>query len=730
VARDPKYDVLFEPVRLGPKTMRNRFYQVPHCNGVGSDRPGSQAAFRAMKAEGGWAVVCTEACFVDLEEDTAPCPISRLADEGDIRNHRHMTDGVHEWNSLAGVELVHLGAFASNLESRGVTFSSSVNTSPWTLTTYTREADEDDIRGLHRLFVEAAKRAEQAGFDIIYVYGSHSVLPMQFLSPYYNRRTDKYGGSFENRARFWIEMFHALKETIGDRCAVASRISVDQILGPAGIESRGEDILRLVELATREGLVDVWDINICDLSDYGEDAGPSRFNKSNHQAPFTTHITAHIKSIADVPVINVGRLTSPDDMLEVVSSGQADIIGAARPSIADPFLPNKIEAGRLVDICECIGCNVCISRHERGVPLVCTQNPTAMEAYRRGWHPERFKPASDSSAVLVVGAGPAGLECARVLGERGYDVHLREAEPEVGGHVREVMRYPGLAEWGRVISYRQARLDMLKNVEVHTGVGAMTASQILDYGAEKIVLCTGARWLGDGFSPVTQVAIPGVDAGLPQFLTPEQVMAGEPVGDRVVVLDADGYYTGASLAEYLADQGKTVSIVTQLPFVAPLTEWTLEVNNLHRMLHEKGIDQYPHHWIDRVEPGNRLKAALYNVHRDGYRRTTTPIAGELPRRAGTEEQVIECDSIVLVTARHPNDGLFTDLKARKESWATAGITGVYMAGDCYAPRQLSEAVFDGHRMAREIDSPHPQRPLPFIRERIVWDEAEPVAAGR
>ena len=147
------------------------------------------------------------------------------------------------------------------------------------------------------------------------------------------------------------------------------------------------------------------------------------------------------------------------------------------------------------------------------------------------------------------------------------------------------------------------------------------------------------------------------------------------------------------------------------------------------MLHEKGIDQYPHHWIDRVEPGNRLKAALYNVHRDGYRRTTTPIAGELPRRAGTEEQVIECDSIVLVTARHPNDGLFTDLKARKESWATAGITGVYMAGDCYAPRQLSEAVFDGHRMAREIDSPHPQRPLPFIRERIVWDEAEPVVAG-
>ena len=428
-----------------------------------------------------------------------------------------------------------------------------------------------------------------------------------------------------------------------------------------------------------------------------------------------------MKSVAKAPVINVGRFTSPDDMVQVIESGQADIIGGARPSIADPFLPKKIEEGRLDDIRECIGCNICISRWERGAALVCTQNPVANEEYRRGWHPEEFDQVEDAGSVLVVGAGPAGSECAHVLGRRGYDVHLVEAESEIGGHVRDVMRYPGMAEWGRITSYRQTQLDKLGNVEVHTNA-RLDTDAVLTYGADKVVLCTGSRWADDGFSHITMAGIPGIDAAAPHFATPDQVMAGKDVGERVVVLDADGYFTGVSLAEMLADQGKQVSIVTQFSDAAPLMEYTLEAPNLHRMMHEKGITQYGGTWVEECEPGNVVKVKLFSLSRDGYKRTVEPRPGEPVRRAGDETKIIDADTVVLVTARLSNNGLYRSLWERRDKWAEEGIAGIYQAGDCYAPRLTGDAIFDGHRLAREFESKNPHRPLPYLRERMIWGE--------
>ena len=427
------------------------------------------------------------------------------------------------------------------------------------------------------------------------------------------------------------------------------------------------------------------------------------------------------KNAAKVPVVSVGRVTSPDEMVQILQSGQADIIGAARPSIADPFLPSKIDEGRTEDIRECIGCNVCLSKWWQVTPLICTQNATSMEEYRRGWHPEKFEQTKDPCSVLVIGAGPAGMECARVLGERGYDVHLREASGEIGGHVKDVQRLPGLAEWGRVVSYRQIQLDKLKNVEVHTGVGEMTADDVLTYGADKVVLATGGSWADNGYSATDNAPIANVDASQAQFLTPEQVMAGKAVGDRVIVLDGDGYYMGVSLAEMLVDQGKEVTIVTQNATVGPITDYTLEGPNLHRMMHEKGIKAITSHWVQEVEVGNEVKMKVYNLYRDGSKRTTDPVAGELPRKAGTDYTELEADSVVLVTGRKANSGLYKDLRARKDEWEKNGVQAIYQAGDCYAPRFISEAVFDGHRIAREFESKNPQRPKPYIRERLLWD---------
>ena len=581
------------------------------------------------------------------------------------------------------------------------------------------ECDEDDIAELIEQYVLAAKRAVDAGFDYIEVIGSESSLPAQFLMSMYNKRRDRWGGSLENRARFWLEVLSAIKRAVGDDAAIGTRIAIDNLMGPAGLELEGEG-LPFVELITREGATDLWNIKLSFFMEWGNDAGPSRFFKAGYQ----TWSTKAVKAVAKVPVVGVNRVTEPDAMVRMIEGGEIDLIGAARPSIADPFLPRKIEEGRADDIRECIGCNICISQFALdGPPLVCTQNATAMEEYRRGWHPEKFAQTKEPCSVLVVGAGPAGLECARVLGMRGYDVHLREAESEVGGHIRYVSRYPGLSEWGRVVSYRENQIAKLGNVEVHTGVGKMAADDILSYGADKIVVAVGAHWATDGvclndYGP----ALTGADASLPQFCTPEQVMAGKETGERVVVVDGDGYFTGAGMAEYLADQGKTVSMVTQFGEVAPYTALTLESPNLQRMLHDKGVATHLLYWVEAIDLTNGVELSLAYAYRDGAEFTLPPKAGVLPRRAGTEVTKVQCDTVVLVTSRVSNRELFSELKARKADWQGNGVQAVYETGDGQTPRFIQMSIFEAHRMAREFETANPQKPLDYIRERQIWGQ--------
>jgi len=712
--RDPKHDILFEPIKIGPKTMKNRFYQIPHCIGAGSEKPGTQAGNRGTKAEGGWGACATEYCSISPESDDTHRVSARIWDQGDVINLRHLTDTLHKHGALASVELWYGGPHAPCMESRAIPIGPGSYASEFENLSYCHEADEDDIKHLTNLYVEAAKRSVQAGFDLVYVYGGHSYLPLQFLSQFYNRRTDRYGGSFENRARFWTETLEAVRKAVGHECGIVCRLAIDTLYGPDGVEAGGDGI-NFIKHVDKLGLVDLWDLNVGDIAEWGEDAGPSRFYKAGHQRPWTDAA----KRITKVPVLGVSRETSPDDMAARIREGRLDIIACCRPSIADPFLPKKIDEGRVQDIRECIGCNVCISRWEiGGPPLICTQNATANEEYRRGWHPEKFAKTKSKESVLVVGAGPAGMECARVLGERGYDVHLREAENEIGGRVRKIVKYPGLSEWGRITTYRQIQLQKLKNVEVHTGVGKMTADQILSYGADKVVLATGAPWSKTGVNCVTHSTVDGIDASLPYICTPEQVMLeGKEVGDNVIVLDADGYFTGVSIAEYLADQGKNVTIVTPLRGVAPYTHFTLEAPNLHRMMYEKKIHEKSLHWVTNVEKG---KATLYYLFRDGYKREAGPTLGKMPRRVGTDTVELKFDSMVVVSARIPNDGIYKQLKTRQSEWEKNDIGGVYLAGDCYAPGLIAQAVFEGHRIAREFESSNPQRPQPWIRERQVW----------
>ena len=409
-------------MRIGPKTLRNRFYQVPHCTGFGVEKPWTQALHRGLKAEGGWASVCTEYCAINPESDEYPYISARLWDEGDVRALRLMTEEAHGHGALAAVELWHGGIHVEARESRTVPLAPSQIASEFEPLVVPKAMELSDIRRTQADWVAAALRAREAGFDIVYVYGSHTYLPTQFLSPRYNHRTDAYGGSFENRARFWLETLELVREAVGDDTAIAIRIAADTLDG-AGIEP--EEGLAFVRAA--EPLVDLFDCVVGGLAGASRlDAGASRFFATGYQLEWT----ARFREATDKPIVGTGLMVDPDVMADVIESGVWNLIGAARPSIADPFLPVKIEQGRYDEIRACIGCNACYALANRGGHLGCTQNATAGEEYRRGWHPERFERAADAGRdVLVVGAGPAGPG----VRDRARQARLRARAPRGRG---------------------------------------------------------------------------------------------------------------------------------------------------------------------------------------------------------------------------------------------------------------------------------------------------------
>jgi dimethylamine/trimethylamine dehydrogenase len=281
------------------------------------------------------------------------------------------------------------------------------------------------------------------------------------------------------------ELIDAVREATHGRCAVALRISLQELRARASdlAESEAHGVIGLLK-----DTPDLFDVKM-DYSAY--DCAASRYTpEGSHRS-----VIDFMKSVTDKPVVGVGRFTSPDTMLAVIKGGVLDLIGGARPSIADPFLPRKIAEGRIEDIRECIGCNLCISSWHDGVPVRCTQNPTAGEEWRRGWHPERL--AQDGAgSVLVVGGGPAGLEAALTLARRGYQVALAEKAREFGGRLKWESRLPGLNQWYRVVDYRLGQLRRLPNVSLYPE-SDLSAPDVQAFGADHVVIATGARWLAE-----------------------------------------------------------------------------------------------------------------------------------------------------------------------------------------------------------------------------------------
>jgi dimethylamine/trimethylamine dehydrogenase len=688
--RDPRYDVLFEPVPLGPVTAHNRFFQVPHCNGMGHAYPSAHAEMRGVKAEGGWAVVCTEEVELHHSTDVAGYIEGRLWDDADIPMHALLVDKVHEHGSLAGIELVHSGMTAANLYVRQPPMGPSHLPVQTTDPVQARRMSKADIADLRRWHRAAVERSLRAGYDLVYVYAAHGLTTLQhFLSRRFNDRTDEYGGSVENRARLLREILEDTVETVAGRAAVACRICVDEQLGERGIDrAEIEEVLGLVG-----ELPDVWDFMV---GEWENDSLSSRFAEEGAQESYVRGL----KALTSKPVVGVGRFTSADTMVRMVRDGVLDMIGSARPSIADPFLPKKIEEGRWDDIRECIGCNICVTGDATATPIRCTQNPSMGEEWRRGWHPERIRPKESDASVLVVGGGPAGLEAAMMLGRRGYAVVLAEAGDELGGRVTLEARLPGLAPWIRVVDYRRSQLARLSNVEV--GVGSpLDAAEADSYGFDHIVIATGARWRADGVGRWHARPLdlgPGV-----QVLTPDDVLRGTlPDGERVLVYDDDHYFMGGALCEALRTAGREVTLVTPESLASAWTVNTMEQGRIQGRLLELGVEVVVSRALARAGNGSATTACVF-----------TEAEREHP-----------CDAVVLVTGRLPNDALAGELAA-----AGAGAT-VRVIGDAISPGTIAAAVWDGRRYAEELDAPPADDTLPPFRREVVALGTVPAERGQ
>jgi len=676
-----RYKILFEPVKIGPVTAKNRFYQVPHAMGAGNDMPNTRAAQRGIKAEGGWGVVNTGYCSIHPSSDDRPLPFARLWSDRDIDSHVPMVEAVHAHDALAGIEFFHGGAYTPNRHTRMTPISpSGIQEKTSEIETMSLQApkvmDKKDIKDLKQWHIDATKRAMKAGFDIIYCYAGMGFLPYHFLHPLFNTRTDEYGGSLQNRSRLLKEIITDMKEIAGNKAAIAVRISTDELLEFKS-ESSQTEAHELFELIGE--LPDLWDIKV---SEWVKETPSGRFSEPGFMEPYYSFV----KELTSKPVVGVGWFTSPDIMVAQINNGTLDLVGSARASIADPFLPKKIEEGREDDIKECIGCNICASCYNQGIPVRCTQNPSMGEEWRRGWHPEIMKPKTSEESILVIGGGPAGLEATLSLARRGYEVTLADDHKELGGRINKESILPGMSSYRRVTDYRTNQIQQLPNVNVFLE-NELQSKDVLGLGFDHVVTATGSSW---ELSILDEHFVPQPIEKQEDVFTPDDLMDSK-LQSPVVIYDFDYYYMGGLIAEYLSDLGHEVTIITPFENVSPWSFMSNEVNAIKAKMYEKNIKTITEYRISEFK-----NESLTLTHK-------------------ITKEIMDVDrkSLVIVGMRLPVDSLFKELSANQSLLEDSGIKTLNNIGDSNAPGAVFHAVYAGHMYANTFDSGIDDDPYDF-----------------
>ena len=639
---------LFEPIRIGSARARNRVMRLATVTNLAEGGGVSDcllAHYRAI-ARGGAGDAGDEVFTVHASNARNAV---RLFDPASVPGVRRLVDTVHGEGALLIAQLNHGGR---QHQSRFVPtlWAPSALACPYSGGVpheMTRAEVADVIDG----FVRSAAHAQQAGADGVEVHGAQGHLIQEFVSPFSNRRTDEWGGSFENRLRFPFEILRRIRAAAGAGFVVGYRLGVDEFT-PGGLTV--EDAERIAGELTADGLIDYLSLS------QGNFNSIERHLPDRHFPP-ATFVEAHARVKArarGVPVVTCGRIETPEQAEAVIAGGKADLVGLCRPLIADPEWPAKAMTGRRDEIRYCIACNQCWGWVTEGRPIACVANATAGRELELG----PLAPAAPPRRVVVAGGGPAGLEAARVAAERGHRVTVLEQGDGLGGKIRLSREVPHHEEVGRIADYLVHEVERL-GVTVRTGVEA-TVETILAERPDAVIVATGAVPVAPDVPGDDSVAVSS-SAGAP--------MVGALPGEHVVVMDEDGYYWALAVMETVVLQGKTVTLVTrffevlrELPAVSRITAL--------RALGQRGVRFRPHAFVDRVEQG-----AV--VLRDYY--------------AGSEERIADACAVIWVGPQTVNSGL-------PEALRSAGVGDVEVVGDAFAPRRLASAIADGHLAGRRI----------------------------
>jgi 2,4-dienoyl-CoA reductase-like NADH-dependent reductase (Old Yellow Enzyme family) len=512
---------------------------------------------------------------------------------------------------------------------------------------------------------QTARHMREAGFDGIMLHGSHAALIEQFLSPYFNARTDEYGGSLDNRMRFVTQALQAAREGGGPEFAVGMRFNCDeQIAGGYGVETAREVVKRLCN----RGLLDYIDLDVGLEPQQFHHGMPTGFERKQYYRPFVEQVRA---AAGAVPVLSVlGNITDMAEAEKAIVAGVCDVVGSARQLIAEPRFVQNARNGKEALNRTCIACNWCTAAGGDGAQG-CSINPAS---YReRLWGEHSFASAAHHRKVIVVGGGPGGMEAARIAALKGHSVTLIEARDRLGGALALWADLPGRGHYRPAIDWWIAELRRLK-VDVRLGDDAR-AEDVLALQPDAVIVATGAHYSRGGRSITLDADIPGHD--LPFVYRPEAILldGARPAG-RVFLFDAEGYHTGTGIAELLASGGAEVQFVTAgySPVSARNTDnW--EERYIVQRLKANRVRLRPTTWVRGIEQG---AVRLYDVH-----------TGEESREPA--------DAVILSTAREPIDGIARALEGK--------VSQLFTIGDALAARMLAAATYEGQRFARAIGEP-------------------------
>ncbi|MEO3825809.1 FAD-dependent oxidoreductase [Actinomadura sp. B10D3] len=640
------FEYLFQPLDLGPRTLRNRVQVTAHTTLYVDDRqfPGARdAAYFAERSRGG-AALMTMGTSIVHSSSPLPYGVYRNVDDEIIPRYRAVADAVHEHGGLVQAQLGHL---AQRIYDRPEPAWSPSPVSVQGEGRIPHEMTVGEIGEVVEAFGAAAARAIRGGMDGVELSCGHGQLVNLFLSPLTNRRTDEYGGTAERRARFAREILQAIANAIGDQHIIGIRVNAsDEIEG--GMDE--PQALEVIDLLVKTGIPNYVNVS----AGFFDSPIPTMHHPHGVMVPYASMVKRRVS----LPVFAVGRIVDPEHAEQVLAEGHADVVGMTRAHIADPHIVRKTLEGRRDEIRPCIGCvQMCVGELHKGRSIGCVYN--AVTGHERERAEVETTPTATARRVVVIGGGPGGLEAARVAAARGHEVVLLERDEHLGGKLSACAAAPGRGEFGRARDWWVSEIDRL-GVDVRTGVSADVAT-VLDLDPAVVVVATGA------------VSASG-DWGRLGALGAAEVMAmPEPPSGRVVVVDEDHRGQALFVASHLQAKGATVAVTSSRPVVGgDLEHHTLE--DVYKDLLDGGAELLPGWAPVDLRAGNGSSVLrLRNVFTSAE--SSRPV-----------------DAVVTTGAR-PDDSLAYRLKEHTE---------VLLVGDVLGPRRVESAVQDAFTAAAAI----------------------------